>query len=356
MDQINSEPMRELLTALASGDRGIFAHPASSPENIEKIRVRCSISEERISGDAVTDLFLCLGCLLAQLFIELYRRKNPRDLPVLRGFVVLFWKFFASPTPLAKYPAILDACRNPDAADKFQHFLSDSLGEGKTPPEDLGQWFISAFGGQSFSAPARLDADRRNLGKHVQKAWEYFAKALYQINPSILLELRPAAMAVGPKEISREAAISLLAQLALQQCAFAPAALGINIPIQSCVGRNVRVGQSVLNTAVDNILATLGGASGTFSSRPFLGTSTLMRILTVNAAEDKTSKTSAGYVQAEAFYRYVLTHRQVYEYLADLMLEAGLIGSELRPSMLSRLQLLDQEGKLIFLVDDLQKL
>ncbi len=52
--KINSEPMRELLTMLTSGDQRIFSHPASRPENIEKLYVRYSISKQKMTGDVVT--------------------------------------------------------------------------------------------------------------------------------------------------------------------------------------------------------------------------------------------------------------------------------------------------------------
>ena len=59
-------------------------------------------------------------------------------------------------------------------------------------------------------------------------------------------------------------------------------------------------------------------------------------MLAVSGAEDEKSETSSTcYIDAEAFYRYVLTRRPVYEYLADLLVDAGLIESDTRPSMVS---------------------
>ena len=142
--KINTEPMRELLTMLTRGDQRIFSHPASRPENIEKLYVRYSISKHRMTGDVVSDLYLCLGYMLAQQFIELYRIADRSNMPALRGFVVLYWKFFASPN-LTKHPAILDACRNPDAADKFQYFLSNSLVDRTIPSDEMRKWFAAAF-------------------------------------------------------------------------------------------------------------------------------------------------------------------------------------------------------------------
>ena len=62
-----------------------------------------------------------------------------------------------------------------------------------------------------------------------------------------------------------------------------------------------------------------------------------MRMLTVSTASDDNPQTLACYVKADAFYRYVLTHRQVYEYVADLILNAGFVGSELRLSLPNQL-------------------
>lgn len=355
MDKEAVDSLKQLFTMLARGDAGVISHPASNRENIGRICRQYSIPEKLLHGDPIDDLFLCLRHMLAGQFIAFFLTNTQKHMPVLRGLVVLYWKYF-SPSVISKNTDILRACMSDQTVAEFGNFLLGTYGAEKIAPLDLADWFINAFGRQSSPDAVIRDADRRNLGKNENRALEQFALALYQTAPSIFAESRSESTVMRAEETSLDQARALVRELMLRHCASTPAALGINIPIQSCVRRHVRLGTVVLDTSVDIILTSLMGKSGTISCRPFLGASTLMRMLTVSVSEDEKSEAAACYIQAGAFYRYVLTHRKVYEYLADFLLDTGLIEPGLRAPILDQLQLLDQEGRLIFFVDDLNTL
>ena len=354
----NLEKLKNLLSMLARGDPGVISHPAASPENIGRIRQHYSIPEELMDvQQPIDNLFLCLRNMLANQFVSFFLMNKQKHMPVLRGWVVMYWRYF-SPRVISKKPDILRACRTPEAVAEFENFLAEAHGQEKIPTVDLRKWFTTAFGDQTSADADIRVADSRDLGKNEEKATKQFALALYKIAPSIFVESKSELRAiVRGEKTSLEHVVSLVRRLMRHRYDLTPTALGIQIPIQSCVRRNIRLGSKVFDTSVDDILASLRGKSGTISCRPFSGVSTLMRMLAVSGAEDEKSKTSSTcYIDAEAFYRYVLTRRPVYEYLADLLVDAGLIKSDTRPSMVSQLQQLDQEGTIVFLVDDLRKL
>jgi hypothetical protein len=112
----------------------------------------------------------------------------------------------------------------------------------------------------------------------------------------------------------------------------------------------------LLNTAVDDICHELAGTSGTILARPFMGISTLLRLLVVEDIENKNSSVCPVYITADDFYPYVLAGRGIKNYLTDLILDAQMANTELRSSILSQVEELDQEKAFTIFMDDLWKL
>jgi hypothetical protein len=62
------------------------------------------------------------------------------------------------------------------------------------------------------------------------------------------------------------------------------------------------------------------------------------------------------YITADDFFPYVLTGRGIKNYLTDLILDAQMANTELRSSILSQVEELDQEKAFTIFMDDLWKL
>ena len=353
MENQRIENMLKLLILVISGDPAIYSHPAAQPESIQKIFDQYLIPKCQVKGDPIADLLLGLRTVLANIFIDTFTLQKKSTPAFLRGFVVLYWKYFAS-TNISKMPDILRACQEPDALEAFDTFLVELPWVKEFSHPDLAQWFEEKFD-KVPDTPDASDLARRTLSKQEKVALDKWSLALYQIIPSAFIDPGPENGSSTIETIAVDQVMKLIGKLMLRGCAIASPALGISVPITGPIDRNVQVGASeILHTAVDNLIPLLCKSSGLISSRPFSGLSTFLRSLA--ATVDDASAYSVCYIEAVPFYRYVQARRSVYLYLTDQMQASGLIESDMRATIETQIEELDRLGKLIFFLDEMQSL
>jgi len=137
------------------------------------------------------------------------------------------------------------------------------------------------------------------------------------VSPTVFKDTAPLVIPHPGTSVSKKQVLTWVRELMKRRWYLAPAGLGVELPLSFCTRRSLRMDSRLLNTAVDDICHELVGNSGTILARPFMGISTLLRLLVVEDIENKNSSECPIYITADDFFPYVLTGRGIKNYLTD---------------------------------------
>ncbi len=314
--------------------------------------------------------------LSLRLFLDAFDQNNPA---LVEGIPLLWYRYLRPLQDTARtVPAMNRVLRHCARLDNLTDFLrsAQTYARQARPEKELNFEAIKAEIERLFSVVPATDAVApkhwiRTPTNHLYRALEALASCpeldgLVVEEPALLQAAPPlppeeAEIAGMPAAVNVPDVLSALAAYLLRECDKAPSACGYHVPIEQTVARSVSVrplrGQWAYPDvslpepeAIQRMSSVLVGVPG--SGR----TTFLKRIAYHWARAWQAGAPLAIYVNAQDFAVYARNRRSVYELVArQVYPEAGSAYAQ-RAELSRAVEPADQAGRLLWLVDDVDRL
>ncbi len=393
-----SKYMGELFDLLVIGDQSIYSRPIADPKIIDKLAEGFSVPKSQLRENAVEDLYIIFGVLLARQFMSWFVQRGKRRDVILHGLNLLFWKVITEQR-VDQTTVILAANKKRKAYNAFYDFLAQS---GITPIPDRKKylaWYIQNFN-IPFSGPADQqtenaifrelstddeigdlsidevpikDSERRTADKHIVSALKDLGLAVHRVVPEVFrspennvhplseTNVQPIPdTTIRPlpeiRENSVDVVLESIRQLMCECSSYTTNEdFGFRWPIDICGVRTVQIGADTFDSLSKDLLSVMGASLGIITGSHYSGISTLAMILTNRASRIEFLDTVFCYVDARQYLPYARNRRSIFEYFLDLLRKTGKWDRG-DHNTVNHLQAIDKKGKFVFIVDNLRKL
>jgi hypothetical protein len=306
-------------------------------------------SENTIPNDL--NFLSVLRLLLAKLIIDAY--LHPEALEYGLGLILVLFRLFDYVHSGKSIDGIFRLCKDPEMGKKLFKQLSEEPEIVRVklmiPNYELETWLTEEISSVSI----------RTAERQYSKARSIFFKTLLRIAPELSGCFKKIA---SPWVVQAEPAVDVgtliqasMKTAVLARCSKAVPSFGVELPISRCIQPRLRIGDEIVTIDFADVVNWMRGHCGYVAGMRCSGRTTLLKGIAYQVLSTD-SEFLVYYMGAPEFWEAAEKHIDVIKFIAMFIPGQEDANVNLRHKVLDELSRLDQEGRLVVLVDDLEKL
>jgi hypothetical protein len=302
-------------------------------------------SENTIPDDL--NFLSVLRLLLAKLIIDAY--LHPEALEYGLGLILVLLRLFDYVHSGKSIDSIFRLSKDPEVGKKLFKQLSEDSEIVRVklmiPNDALETWLT-----EEISSVSSRTAERQ-----YNKARSVFFKTILRIAPELSGCFKKTA---APRAVQPEPVVDVVALIKAwmsARCSKSAPAFGVELPISSCIQRRLRIGDEIVTMDFADVANWLRGHCGYIAGTRCSGRSTLLKGVAYQVISTE-SEFLVCYLRAPEFREAAEKHIDVIKFIAMSILGKEDAHVDRFRKVMDELYKLDQQGRLVVLVDDLELL